>query len=162
MFTDHRQLMDAVTYNSPSQEPFLKTQTESRPPQRRIHSETAKKRGRVYFASTEDKMTGKWANEARERPDRPARPSVGEEVTPATRVAKYTSVALLFMQRDPTAVPFSLSLLQIPSPSHFRNRSCITCFFFPLRFYASVCLGSERHEDYHRAKHSLPESTIFP
>lgn len=134
MFTDHRQLMDAVTYNSPSQEPFLKTQTESRPPQRRIRSETAKKKGRVYFASTEDKMTGKWASGARERPDRPARPSVGEEVTPATRVAKYTSVALLFMQRDPTAVPFSLSLLQIPSPSHFRNRSCITCFFFRCAF----------------------------
>lgn len=49
MFTDHRQLMDAVTYNSPSQEPFLKTQTESRPPQRRIHSETAKKKVACLF-----------------------------------------------------------------------------------------------------------------
>lgn len=138
--------------------PFSKRR---RSPARRRGGSTAKRQkkgGRVYFALTGDKMTGKWASGARERPDRPARPSVGEEVTPATQVAKYTSVALLFMQRDPTAVPFSLSLLQIPSPSHFRNRSCITCFFFPLRFYASVCLGSERREDYHRAKHS----TIFP
>lgn len=156
MFTDYRQLLDGFIYNSSSNELALRKEETSA---RRREAHTAKRqKGRVYFALTEDKMTGKSAKITRERPERFTHPSA--RVTPATQVAKYTSVALLFMQRDPTAIPFSLSLLQIPSTSHFRNRSCITCFW--LRFYVSVSLESEHYEDNHQhAKHSLQARPFY-